>query len=84
MRCSFSILVLLPACTAVVTEISYREGTSIVADVSFISAEEIEAELDVLKYDIQATRESDKPISRPINMESAAGIAWQKVRICDM
>lgn len=67
------------ACTAVVTEISYREGTAISAEVSFINRAEMGAELDVLKDDIRANVDKDGRIMRPLNAGSEAGIAWQKV-----
>ncbi|KAG9031317.1 hypothetical protein FRB95_002890 [Tulasnella sp. JGI-2019a] len=63
------------ACTAVVTEISYREGTTIVAEISFINRTEMGAELDVLKDDIKANMDKDGRIVWPSDTGSEAGIA---------
>ncbi|KAG9038318.1 hypothetical protein FRB95_001730 [Tulasnella sp. JGI-2019a] len=64
------------ACTAVVTEISYKKGPSIMADVSFLTKDEWKAELDVLLTDL--LDEDGRP-RKVTDMRSEAGVAWSKV-----
>ncbi|KAG8900084.1 hypothetical protein FRC01_010271, partial [Tulasnella sp. 417] len=64
------------ACTAVVTEIGYKPGRSIEADVSFLSREEWKAELQILLEDLH---DEDGKVKAPTDMKSEAGVAWSKV-----
>lgn len=65
-----------PACTAVVTEISYHDKDTIDADVSFLSEAEWKQELAILLTDLV---DEDGNLKRSTDMKSDAGIAWQKV-----
>src|SRR5271156_149233 len=64
------------ACTAVVTEISHHTKKTIIADVSFLSESEWRQELDVLLQDLV---DEDGNLKRSMDLNSEAGIAWQKV-----
>ncbi|OCH93606.1 hypothetical protein OBBRIDRAFT_790131 [Obba rivulosa] len=64
------------ACTAVVTEIGYHNKKTIDAHVSFLSEEEWRQELGVLLDELV---DEDGHVKRANNLQSDAGIAWQKV-----
>ncbi|KIJ27412.1 hypothetical protein M422DRAFT_55053 [Sphaerobolus stellatus SS14] len=64
------------ACTAVVTEISYQDKPTIDADVSFLSREEWQQELEVLLDDLV---DEDGNLRRATDLRSEAGVAWHKV-----
>jgi hypothetical protein len=67
------------ACTAVVTEIAYHDKRTINGDISFLSAEEWKAELEILRHDLV---DEDGTIKRTTDLKSDAGIAWSKVCFC--
>jgi hypothetical protein len=69
-------LIVLLACTAVITEISYHKKKAIEADISFLTKDEWKAELEILLEDMV---EEDGSLRRFTDMRSDAGIAWQKV-----
>ncbi|KAG9048459.1 hypothetical protein FS837_012833 [Tulasnella sp. UAMH 9824] len=62
-------------CTAVVTEIAYKPGRTIEADVSFISREEWKIQLQTLLDDFQ---DEDRNVKASIT-SSEAGVAWSKI-----
>ena len=64
------------ACTAVVTEIAYHAKKTIDADVSFLSEGEWRQELGVLLHDLV---DENGNLKRNTDLNSDAGIAWQKV-----
>lgn len=64
------------ACTAVVTEISYKPGRSIEGEVSFLSREEWRAELEGLIDDLT---DNDGAQTRAADLRGDAAIAWSKV-----
>jgi hypothetical protein len=64
------------ACTAVVTEIAHHVKKTIDADVSFLSEAEWRQELAVLLQDLV---DEDGHLKRSTDLNSDAGIAWQKV-----
>jgi hypothetical protein len=65
------------ACTSVVTELAYHEKKTIDADISFLSEPEWRQELGVLLRDLV---DEDVNIRRTIDLNSDAGVAWQKVQ----
>ncbi|KAL0070833.1 hypothetical protein AAF712_002054 [Marasmius tenuissimus] len=64
------------ACTAVVTEISYHDKSTVDADVSFLSADEWKQELGVLLHDLV---DEDGSLKRINDLKSDSGVAWHKV-----
>ncbi|KAG8961273.1 hypothetical protein FRC03_005582 [Tulasnella sp. 419] len=64
------------ACTAVVTEISYKTGRSIEGDVAFLAHDEWKAELSVLLDDLVDENGNLRPQS---SLRAEAAVAWQKV-----
>ena len=74
---SRSLMVLL-ACTAVVTEISYHKEKTIEADVSFLSEKEWRDELEILLDDLL---DQDGTLRRTTDLRTEAGVAWHKVGV---
>lgn len=59
------------------TELSYHDKQTIIADVSFLSGLEWRQELEVLLHDLV---DEDGNLKRSTDLKSDAGVAWQKVR----
>lgn len=64
-----------------VTEISYHKKSTIDAEISFLSEQEWRQELEVLLDDLI---DEDGKIKRATDLNSDAGVAWQKVRILSL
>lgn len=62
-----------------VTEISYKTGSSIEADVEFLTIEEWKADLEPSMKDLRDSSTDGQGVVKPGKVESEAGIAWQKV-----
>lgn len=61
------------------TEIAYKPGRSIEADVSFITREEWKAELQTRLDDFQ---DEDGNVKASITTSPEADVAWSKVGLC--
>ncbi|KLO11957.1 hypothetical protein SCHPADRAFT_444039 [Schizopora paradoxa] len=68
------------ACTAVATEISYKEGPGITAEIKYLSKEEWKVELEALIDDIRQDPEDIVANTSASTQDSPSQIAWSKVQ----